>query len=165
MGAAWGAEGGLARPAAAAPAVGEAKHAALQRMGWGSARQPVLTLHSDISLSTTRCSVLHGCNSMLKRRLARPGKHHVSYCHSAMSSSGTKPFDLCHISFKLHQDPIQHRLNGLDDDLPLRVVQSEHVNIGVECTGVHVLHVLSTCMNGLPKQVCKPALPEHASHR
>ena len=111
MGAAWGAEGGLARPAAAAAAaaVGEAKHAALQRMGWGSARQPVLTLHSDISLSTTRCSVLHGCNSMLKRRLARPGKHHVSHCHSAMSSSGTKPFDLCHISFKLHQDLIQHR--------------------------------------------------------
>ena len=64
-GLAWGAEGSLARPAAAAAAaVGEAKHAALQRMGWESARQSVISLDSDICLSTTRCAVLHGCNSM-----------------------------------------------------------------------------------------------------
>ena len=50
MGAAGGADQGLAYPAAAAAvaAAAEARHAVLQHMGWEPARKALLTLDCDI---------------------------------------------------------------------------------------------------------------------
>ena len=77
MGAAWGAGYGLACPvaaaaaavaaaAAAAAAAAEARHAVLQHTGWGPARQPLLTLGSEIRPYT----LSRKCNKLIHNRHA-----------------------------------------------------------------------------------------------
>ena len=93
MGAAWGVDHGLACPAAAAVAAAaavEARHAALQHMGWESASRAPFSLDFDIRPSATSWIVLHGCNHVLYRQLARQNKDNIFCCHDATSLSKTE---------------------------------------------------------------------------